>query len=164
MAEQFWIVKQEPEKYAWSQFVTDGSTAWTGVRNFLARNHLRAMRVGDSVLYYHSVTGKAVMGIARVRRTAYPDPTATEGDWSCVELEPFKPLTEPVPLASLKADPLTAGMAMLRQSRLSVSPLTPAEFHRIVQMSESGATPNTGASRGRATATVGASLKRKGSQ
>lgn len=138
MAEQYWIVKQEPEKYPWSQFVKDGSTAWTGVRNFLARNHLRAMQVGDLVLYYHSVTGKAVMGIARVKRTAYPDPTATEGDWSCVELEPWKPLAASVSLESLKSDPTTQGMSMLRQTRLSVSPVTRAEFQRILEMSASG--------------------------
>jgi len=134
MAERTWLVKQEPETYAWSRLVADGSTAWTGVRNFQARNNLRAMALGDLVLYYHSVTGKAVVGVARVKRVAYPDPTATEGDWSCVDLEPVKALVEPVSLAVLKADLLTAGMGLIRQSRLSVTPLLPGEFRRILQL------------------------------
>lgn len=134
MAERTWLVKQEPETYAWSRLVADGSTAWTGVRNFQARNNLRAMALGDLVLYYHSVTGKAVVGVARVKRVAYPDPTATEGDWSCVDLEPVKALVEPVSLAVLKADPLTAGMGLIRQSRLSVTPLLAGEFRRILQL------------------------------
>lgn len=134
MAERTWLVKQEPEAYAWARLVADGGTAWTGVRNFQARNHLRSMALGDLVLYYHSVTGKAVVGVARVKRVAYPDPTAAEGDWSCVDLEPVKALVEPVSLAVLKADPLTAGMALIRQSRLSVTPLLAGEFQRILQL------------------------------
>lgn len=139
MAEQFWLVKQEPEAYAWSRFVADGVTAWTGVRNHQARNNLRAMRVGDRVLYYHSVTDKAVVGIARVRRVAYPDPTASEGDWSCVDLEPVAPLVEPVPLAVLKEDPATAGMALIRQSRLSVTPLTRVELEGVLRLGKAPA-------------------------
>lgn len=134
MAEQFWLVKQEPESYAWSRLVADRGTCWTGVRNFQARNNLRAMKAGDRVLYYHSVTEKAVVGIARVKSEAYPDPTATEGDWACVDLEPGKPMVEPVSLAVLKADPVTAGMALIRQSRLSVTPVSPTEFRRILQL------------------------------
>ncbi|MGC4074504.1 MAG: EVE domain-containing protein [Nibricoccus sp.] len=99
---QYWLVKQEPTSYAWSAFVKDGKAAWTGVRNFQARNNLRAMRKGDRALYYHSVVGKEVMGIAEVAVEAYPDPTAKEGDWSCVDLVPFKPLAKPVPLATIK--------------------------------------------------------------
>src|SRR5215216_6355660 len=100
----YWLVKQEPEAYSWQQFVKDRTTAWTGVRNFAARNHLRAMRKGDLVLYYHSVIGKDIVGIARVTREAYPDPTSTEGDWSCVDLAPVRELTEPVGLALIKSD------------------------------------------------------------
>ena len=129
-----WLVKQEPEAYAWEAFVKDGRTAWTGVRNFQARNFLRAMRKGDAVLYYHSVTGKAVVGMAKVVKEAYPDPTATEGDWSVVDLEPVKALARPVTLEQLKADPATAGMPLIRQSRLSVMPLDEAVFQRVLEL------------------------------
>ena len=134
MAEQHWIVKVEPDSYAWAQFVADGVTAWTGVRNYLARNHLRTMKVGDLVLYYHSMTDKSVVGLARVKRAAYADPTATEGDWSAVDLEPVKPLARPVPLAELRADSVTAGMALVKNSRISVTPVTPAEYRRILRL------------------------------
>lgn len=122
-----WLVKQEPEAYAWERFVADGRTAWTGVRNFQARNNLRAMRKGDAVFYYHSVTGKCVVGLARVLREAYPDPTAKDGDWSCVDLEPFETLPEPVPLERIKETAALRDIALLRQSRLSVMPVTAAE-------------------------------------
>jgi predicted RNA-binding protein with PUA-like domain len=132
MPKQHWLVKQEPEAYPWSQLVADGKTAWTGVRNFQARLSLRAMKKGDPVLYYHSVTDKQVVGIAEVVAEAYPDPTATEGDWSAVDIAPKKPLARPVELATLKADPITAEMPLIRQSRLSVMPLEKAVFDRIV--------------------------------
>lgn len=135
MAKQYWLVKQEPAAYPWSRFVAEGRTAWTGVRNFQARNNLRAMARGDAVLYYHSVTGKSVVGIARVEREAYPDPTAPGEDWSCVDLVPVKALKTPVPLDQLKADPITRSMALLRQSRLSVTPLTGAEYARVLELS-----------------------------
>lgn len=122
-----WLVKQEPEAYAWERFVSDGRTAWTGVRNFQARNNLRAMRKGDAVFYYHSVTAKCVVGLARVLREAYPDPTAKDGDWSCVDLEPAETLPEPVPLERIKETAALREMALLRQSRLSVMPVTAAE-------------------------------------
>lgn len=131
MAKQFWLVKQEPADYAWSQFVRDGRAAWTGVRNFAARLHLRAMKRGDLVAYYHSGEGKEVVGIARVEREAYADPTATEGDWSCVDLVPLKPLANAVSLATIKADPILREMTLVRQSRLSVSPVTEAQFDRL---------------------------------
>jgi predicted RNA-binding protein with PUA-like domain len=134
MARQHWLVKQEPESYSWDTFAKDGGTAWTGVRNFAARLHLRAMKPGDLVLYYHSVTGKAVVGIASVVRAAYPDPTADEGDWSAVDLKPEKPLKRPVTLEQLRADPLTKDIPLIRQSRLSVMPLTPDVYRRIVQL------------------------------
>ncbi len=130
-----WLVKSEPEAYSWRQFLEDGRTAWTGVRNFQARNHLRAMRLKDSVLFYHSVTEKQIVGLARVVREAYPDPTAEDGDWSCVDLAPVRPLKTAVPLEVLKKDLLLAKMVLLKQSRLSVTPLSPAEFSRILECS-----------------------------
>lgn len=129
-----WLVKQEPAKYAWRQFVADGQTDWTGVRNYQARNFLREMSVGDLVLYYHSVEDKAVVGIAKVTREAFPDPTAREGDWSAVELRPVRALAQTVPLTVLRAEKGLEQMAFLRQSRLSVSPVAEAEYARIVQL------------------------------
>lgn len=134
MPKLLWLVKQEPEAYAWKAFVADGKTAWTGVRNFQARNNLRAMKKDDLVLYYHSVTGKEIVGIAKVVREAYPDPTAEDGDWSCVDLAPVRPLRTPVPLDLLKTDALTKDMALIRQSRLSVTPLTGAQASRILEL------------------------------
>ena len=129
-----WLVKQEPEKYPWTQFVKDKGTYWDGVRNYQARNNLRAMRKGDLVLFYHSVSEKAVVGVAKVTREAYADPTAKEGDWSMVDLKPIKAMTAPVTLAQIKAEPKLAGMGLLKQSRLSVSPLSTAEFKRVLQL------------------------------
>lgn len=129
-----WLVKQEPEKYPWTQFVKDKGTYWDGVRNYQARNNLRAMRKGDLVLFYHSVSEKAVVGVAKVTREAYADPTAKEGDWSMVDLKPIKAMTAPVTLAQIKAEPKLAGMGLLKQSRLSVSPLSAAEFKRVLQL------------------------------
>ena len=129
-----WLVKQEPEKYPWAQFVVDKGTYWDGVRNYQARNNLRAMKRGDLVLYYHSVSEKAVVGVAKVTREAYADPTATEGDWSVVDLKPVRALAEPVTLAQIKADAKLAGMGLLKQSRLSVSPLSAAEFKRVLKL------------------------------
>jgi predicted RNA-binding protein with PUA-like domain len=133
---KYWLVKQEPAAYAWDQFVRDGVTAWTGVRNFQARNNLRAMAQGDRALYYHSVTGKSVVGIAEVSRPAYPDPTASEGDWSCVDLKPVGPLARAVTLEEIKAEPMLLDIALLRQSRLSVMPITKAEFDQIIKLSK----------------------------
>ena len=129
---KFWLVKQEPSAYSWANFVADGKTSWTGVRNYTARNNLRAMSKGDAVLFYHSVTEKAVVGVAKVLREAYPDPTATEGDWSAVELAPQKALSKPVTLDEIKRNPKLKQMALLRLSRLSVQPVTSAEFQEIV--------------------------------
>ena len=131
----YWMVKSEPDSYAWSQLVADGRTAWTGVRNFAARLHLRAMRPGDVVLFYHSVEGKEVVGIAKVVAEAYPDPTASEGDWSCVDLAPVKALKHPVTLAEIKTNPRLKEMKLLRQSRLSVAPVAAAEYEEILRMS-----------------------------
>lgn len=122
-----WLVKQEPAAYPWEQFVRDRGTAWTGVRNFQARHNLRAMKKGDEVFYYHSVTGKCVVGVARVAREAYADPTAKDGDWSCVDLVPSKTCRTPVTLEQIKSEASLQDIALLRQSRLSVMPLTAAE-------------------------------------
>jgi predicted RNA-binding protein with PUA-like domain len=130
----YWLVKQEPTAYSWEQFVQDGETAWTGVRNFQARNHLRAMRPGDRVLYYHSVVGKEVVGEAEVIRAAYPDPTAESGDWSCVDLRPRAAFRRPVTLAQIKAEPALAEIALLRQSRLSVMPLQRTEYDLLCRL------------------------------
>jgi predicted RNA-binding protein with PUA-like domain len=132
----YWIVKSEPEAYAWSQLVKDGIAAWTGVRNFAARNHLRAMKTGDRVFFYHSGGQKSVVGLARVKREFYPDPTAEEGDWSCVDLAPEKALAKPVALSAIKADKILKEMVLARQSRLSVSPVTMAQFDRLLQLAE----------------------------
>ena len=132
----YWLVKSEPETYSWSQFVKDGKTAWTGVRNFAARLHLRAMKSGDAVFFYHSGEQKSVVGIARVKKEFYPDPTAKEGDWSCVDLVPVKELTHPVTLVQIKADKILKEMVLARQSRLSVSPVTKEQFERLLQLAE----------------------------
>ena len=131
---KYWLVKQEPTAYSWEDFVKDGKTAWTGVRNFQARNNLKEMSKGDRVLYYHSVVGKCVMGEAEVARGAYPDATAKEGDWVCVDLKPAKPLKRPVLLDDIKADKRLKDIALLRQSRLSVMPLSPAEYKAILSL------------------------------
>ena len=132
----YWLVKQEPNAYAWSQFVADGRTAWTGVRNFQARNNLRAMKKGDLVLYYHSNIGKEIVGIAKVVKEHYPDPTADEGDWSVVDLAPVKPLKTFVTLDALKADAVLKDMPLVKQSRLSVSPLTEPQFKRVLLLGD----------------------------
>jgi predicted RNA-binding protein with PUA-like domain len=129
-----WLVKQEPETYSWNDFVRDGRTDWTGVRNFQARNNLRQMKIGDRVLFYHSGTGKCVVGIAEVAKAAYADPTADDPQWVAVDLKPSKPLNEPVPLASIRYHPQLANMPLIRQSQLSVMQLTKDEFETIVGM------------------------------
>ncbi len=129
-----WLVKQEPETYSWDDFVRDGRTDWTGVRNFQARNNLRQMKAGDRVLFYHSGTGKCVVGIAEVAKAAYPDPTADDPQWVAVDLKPVNPLNEAVPLASIRYHAQLANMPLIRQSQLSVMPLTKDEFATIVGM------------------------------
>lgn len=136
MNKQHWLVKQEPEAYAWETFVREKSTVWDGVRNYQARNNLKAMRVGDEVLFYASVTGKAVRGVAKVTKEAFPDPTAEEGDWVAVELTAAKSFARPVTLEQIKGEPSLAEIALLRQSRLSVMPLKPEEFATVVAMAQ----------------------------
>jgi len=130
----FWLVKQEPSSYSWSDFVAEGRTSWTGVRNYSARNNLRKMRKGDEVLFYHSGEEKAVVGMAKVTRPAYPDPTATQGDWSAVNLAPIKSLRWPVTLRQIKSDPRLKRIQLVRQSRLSVMPMAATDFRAIVLM------------------------------
>jgi len=132
----YWLVKSEPEAYAWAQLVKDRKTAWTGVRNFAARNNLRAMKKGDLVFFYHSVEEKSVVGLARVEKEAYPDPTATEGDWSAVELVPVKALAQPVALAQIKADKVLQEMPLVKIGRLSVSPVAAPQFSRLLELSQ----------------------------
>ena len=133
---QYWLVKQEPEKYPWAQFIKDKGTYWDGVRNYQARNNLRAMKKGDQVMYYHSVSEKSVVGVAKVTGEAYPDPTAKEGDWSVVDLKPVKALTKPVSLEEIKKDSKLAEILLIKQSRLSVMPLKAREFKRILQLGQ----------------------------
>jgi predicted RNA-binding protein with PUA-like domain len=130
----FWLVKQEPSSYSWSDFLAEGETSWTGVRNFSARNNLRKMRLGDEVLFYHSGDEKGVVGIAKVTRSAYSDPTAKEGDWSTVHLAPVKPLPRAVTLREIKSNSRLKGIPLVRQSRLSVMALAESEFREIVNM------------------------------
>jgi len=130
----YWLVKSEPEAYSWTRFVKDGKAAWTGVRNYQARNNLRAMKKGDTVFFYHSVTDKQVVGLARVVKEFYPDATAAEGDWSCVDLAPEKALKQPVTLEVIKADKILSTMPLVKHSRLSVTPLTPAQAERLLEL------------------------------
>ena len=126
-----WLVKSEPETYSWDDLAREGRTDWTGVRNYAARLHLKAMRVGDPVLYYHSGKGKCIVGLARVTKAAFADPTADEEGWVAVGLAPMKPLARPVTLAQIKADSALKDMALVRLGRLSVQPVGPAEFARV---------------------------------
>ena len=132
----YWLVKSEPETYSWSTFVRDGKTVWTGVRNFAARLNLRAMKSGDRVFFYHSGDEKSAVGLARVVKEFYPDTTADEGDWSCVDLAAEKALARPVTLAEIKADKILKEMVLAKQSRLSVAPVTREQFERLVRLSE----------------------------
>lgn len=131
MARRYWLIKSEPFKYAWDRFVADGRTHWDGVRNFEARNNLRAMSLGDLALFYHSNEGKEIVGVAKIVRSAYADPT-TDGDWSVVDVAPVKPLALPVTLEAVKADAELSKMALVRRSRLSVAPVEAAEFARVL--------------------------------
>jgi predicted RNA-binding protein with PUA-like domain len=136
-----WLVKQEPGSYPWKFFVRDGKTAWEGVRNYQARNNLQEMQPGDQVLFYASGEVKAVIGLAEVVRSAYPDPTAEEPGWVAVDLKAGTALARPVALKEIKADPTLAKIALVRNSRLSVSPLSHDEFDRIVHMGGERALP-----------------------
>lgn len=134
MTTQYWLVKSEPETYAWTDLVRDKRTDWTGVRNYAARIHLNTMRPGDEVLFYHSGEAKSIVGLAKVTKPAFPDKTADEEGWVAVELAPMKPLPTPVTLAQVKANAALKSMELVRQSRLSVSPVRPAEFTKILKL------------------------------
>lgn len=129
-----WLIKQEPEDYSWDDLKRDGSTQWTGVRNFQARNNLRQMKVGDAVFFYHSGKEKCVVGIASVSKSAYPDPTAKEDGWIAVDIKALKKLANPVSLADIKANAKLSDLLLVRQSRLSVMPVGESEFEEIVRM------------------------------
>ena len=135
MSRRYWLIKSEPFKYPWARLVADGETFWDGVRNFEARNNLRAMRVGELALFYHSNEGKEIVGVARVVREAYPDPTS-DGNWSAVDFAPVKALARPVTLEAVKSDRLLSRMALVRRSRLSVAPVEPDEFTRVLALAE----------------------------
>jgi predicted RNA-binding protein with PUA-like domain len=136
MATCYWLVKSEPSVYSWDDLRREGRARWDGVRNFEARNNLRAMKKGDLVLYYHSGEGKEIVGIAKVVKEGYPDPIATEGDWTAVDLAPVRPLARPVALAALKAEKVLADLAVVRKPRISVVRILPAEFTLILEMAE----------------------------
>ena len=131
----YWLVKSEPFKYSWDQFVKDKQTFWDGVRNYGARNNLKAMKKGDLVMFYHSNEGLAVVGIAKVSKTAYPDPTIDDDRWAAVDLKPHKALKNPVSLKTIKTEPRLKDIALIRLNRLSVIPLTEQEFDTILDLS-----------------------------
>ena len=132
----FWLVKSEPDAYSYDKLEAEGRGMWDGVRNYAARNNLRAMKAGDQVLFYHSNIGMEVVGICQVAKEHYPDPTAESGDWSVVEVIPVRRIKRPITLKEIKATPALANIALIKQSRLSVMPLTAEEFDKILEMSE----------------------------
>ncbi|MBC8283847.1 MAG: EVE domain-containing protein [Nitrospinae bacterium] len=132
--ESFWIIKQEPSKYSWEQFIKDGSTYWDGVRNYQARNNLIAMKKGDLVLFYHSVIGKEIVGIAKVTRESYPDPTTDDERWVVVDLKPIKAFKVPVTLEEIKAQKELSEIALIKQARLSVMTITKKEFQFLLKL------------------------------
>ena len=139
MARSHWLIKSEPFKYSWDEFVSDGSTYWDGVRNYEARNNLQAMKKGDLALYYHSNEGKEVVGVAKVIGESYPDPTTQDERWVVVDFEPVAPLKRPVTLAEIKADPELADISLVRRGRLSVVPIEKAEFDYILKLGKKAA-------------------------
>jgi predicted RNA-binding protein with PUA-like domain len=132
----YWVVKSEPESYSWQTFVSERKTNWTGVRNFQARNNLKAMKAGDLVFFYHSVSEKQIVGVAKVTKESSPDPTADEGSWLAVELAPVTALVKTVTLEQIKADPVFKDMPLVRASRLSVSPLTPEQGKHVLKLGQ----------------------------
>lgn len=132
----YWLVKSEPFKYSWEQFVKDGSTFWDGVRNYAARNHLRTMKKGDQVLFYHSNEGLEVVGVAKVLKEAYQDPTTDEPAWVAVDLKPFRKLKRAVTLQEIKKEKTLENIPLIKIPRLSVMPLNELEFSKIIEMSE----------------------------
>ncbi len=131
---QYWLVKSEPDAFSWDQQVANDVEPWTGVRNFMARNNLKAMKKGDRAFFYHSNQGKDIVGVVEVVREAYPDPTAKEGPWVCVDMKAVGPMPKPVTLAAIKADPKLADLALVKQSRLSVMPVSKPHWDYICRM------------------------------
>lgn len=147
MARRYWLVKSEPFKYAWDRLVRDGRTYWDGVRNYEARNNLATMKCGDLALFYHSNEGKEVVGVVEIVKESYPDPTSDDPAWVVVDVEPRVALSKPVSLATIKSDPALSEIQLIRRSRLSVVPLTPAEFERILALGETRLGKSRGARR-----------------
>jgi len=134
MARQYWLVKSEPDAFSWDMQVANDVEPWTGVRNFTARNNLKAMNKGDRAFFYHSNQGKEIVGVVEVVREAYPDPTAKEGPWVCVDMKAVAPIPHPVKLTAIKADPALSDMALVRQSRLSVMPVSKQHWDHICRI------------------------------
>jgi predicted RNA-binding protein with PUA-like domain len=132
----YWLIKSEPFKYSWDQFVKDKETFWDGVRNYQARNNLRAMKKGDLAFWYHSNEGMEIVGVAKVVKESYQDPTTEDPAWLVVNFKPVKKLKNPVSLATVKADKRLSSMALIKNSRLSVQPVTLEEFDMIMDLSE----------------------------
>ena len=132
----YWLVKSEPFEYSYDDLVKEGKTMWDGIRNYAARKHLRGMKEGDLVFFYHSRKGLEIVGICRVVKEFYPDPTAEKGDWSVVDVEPVKRLVKPVSLKTIKATPELLEMPLVRIGRLSVMPLTEQEFFKVLELGE----------------------------
>jgi predicted RNA-binding protein with PUA-like domain len=130
----YWLIKSEPDAFSWEQQVKNGVEPWTGVRNHMAKNNLKAMKKGDLAFFYHSNTGKEIVGIVKVVREAYPDPTAESGDWVCVDMKAVKPVPRPISLASIKADPRFKDLALVRFSRLSVAPVSAEHWAQLCEL------------------------------
>ena len=133
----YWLLKSEPSAYSWEQFEKDGKTAWTGIRNYAARLHLNTMRKGDEAFFYHSNEGLNIVGIAKITKEAYHDPTTDDERWVAVDIKPVKKLKEPVSMQQIKKEKVLQNMALLKISRLSVQPVTEAEWKRILELSNS---------------------------
>jgi len=133
---RYWLMKSEPAKYSWDDLAREGETVWDGVRNHRASNNMREMQVGEKAFFYHSVTGKEIVGIAQISKTGITDPTDPEGKWATVYIKPVEPLSRPVTLAEIKAEPALEGIELVRLSRLSVAEITPEEWEKICAMSE----------------------------
>jgi predicted RNA-binding protein with PUA-like domain len=136
MSKRFWLMKSEPESYGWDRLVKDGGTLWDGVRNHRAKLNLQAMQAGEQAFFYHSVTGKEIVGIVEIAKAGLRDPKDDTGTWAAVEIKPVRKLERPVTLAEIKADPALKDIELIRQSRLSVAEIRPAEWERILEMAK----------------------------
>jgi predicted RNA-binding protein with PUA-like domain len=136
MSKRYWLMKSEPAAYGWDRLVKEGGTVWDGVRNHRAKNNLQAMQVGDQAFFYHSVTGKEIVGIVEIARAGMTDPTDESGTWAAVEIKPVRKLERPVTLAEIKAEPALADMELVRLSRLSVAEIRPEEWDKVLAMAK----------------------------